>query len=307
MKVQAFYTTGNRDIVEWIYDKPEPAQGQVEVKTLMTGICSSDAAMYEGKFQLLPKEIQGHEGLGVVTKITRGAKDASGKHIDVGDIVATRGEPAFADFYNAKASDSIIVPDAKPKYLLEPVACAMNIFEKYLIAYGRGDILILGSGWLSMVIVTLLRDMERNEKITVVGHANRDFWPTMNATLVPTADFLQKDYAPWENVIDLSDRPELFRPNTWAENAVVIVGAEKQSPISTNFGDILWKNVEMYFPSPRDENFGKRMEDAKTEVESGLIDVSSMWTHEFRRGRVEDAFNTACSRPEGFKRAYLVW
>ena len=38
MKVKLLYTTGNNDILETTWDKPEPEKDEIEVKALMTGI-----------------------------------------------------------------------------------------------------------------------------------------------------------------------------------------------------------------------------------------------------------------------------
>ena len=49
MKTRMFYTTGNQDIVETTWDKPEPNDDQIEVKSVYTGVCRSDIDMYVGK------------------------------------------------------------------------------------------------------------------------------------------------------------------------------------------------------------------------------------------------------------------
>ena len=57
--------------------------------------------------------MQGHEGLGEVVKVGNEVTDAR-----VGDIVATRGEsPAYADYYNAKSTEYVVVSEADPNTL----------------------------------------------------------------------------------------------------------------------------------------------------------------------------------------------
>ena len=108
MKVKLLYTTGDNNLIEEIWDKPEPAKDEIEVKTALTGICSSDVAMYKGEFTILPKDIQGHESLGIVSKV--GSIVEANIGLKEGDIVATRGEPGFADYYNAKQGTFVKVP-----------------------------------------------------------------------------------------------------------------------------------------------------------------------------------------------------
>ena len=95
MKVSVLQTTGEGHFKEVEWDKPEPNSNEVEVKSILTGVCRSDIDMMNGDFGPLPIYMQGHEGLGKVTKV-----GASVMNVKVGDIVATRGEPAYADYYN---------------------------------------------------------------------------------------------------------------------------------------------------------------------------------------------------------------
>ena len=102
MDVRVLQTRGQGHFEEVIWDKPEPDYWELEVKAVMTGVCRSDIDMMNGDFGPLPLEMQGHEGLGIVTKVGEGITDFA-----VGDYVATRGEPAYADYYNATDSDCI--------------------------------------------------------------------------------------------------------------------------------------------------------------------------------------------------------
>ena len=62
-------TTGQGHFEEVVFDKPEPTSEQIEVRAIMTGVCRSDIDMMQGNFGPLPLEMQGHEGLGQVTKV----------------------------------------------------------------------------------------------------------------------------------------------------------------------------------------------------------------------------------------------
>ena len=62
-------TTSQGYFEEVEYIKPEPGDYEIEVKALMTGVCRSDIDMMQGNFGPLPLHMQGHEGLGVVTKV----------------------------------------------------------------------------------------------------------------------------------------------------------------------------------------------------------------------------------------------
>jgi len=147
MKVRLLHTTGNGKFDEIVWDKPTPSENEIEVKAVLTGICRSDIDMMEGNFGPLPLSMQGHEGLGQVTKV---GSNLTG--VKIGDYVATRGEPAYADFYNVRENEYVVVPYADPKYILEPVACGINVvvqpYDQIILRSGNHKrCLILGSGF----------------------------------------------------------------------------------------------------------------------------------------------------------------
>jgi D-arabinose 1-dehydrogenase-like Zn-dependent alcohol dehydrogenase len=144
-------TTGQGEFVESEYACPELGANEIEVKSIMTGVCRSDIDMMQGNFGPLPLNMQGHEGLGKVTKVGTAIFD-----VRVGDLVATRGEPAYADQYTVRQYEYVNIPEAHPRYIIEPVACGVNIVSQALseLRWRQGansKLLILGSGFLAWV------------------------------------------------------------------------------------------------------------------------------------------------------------
>lgn len=304
MKTRMFYTTGRQDICEMEWDKPEPKDDEIEVKNIITGVCRSDIDMYTGAFSLPSKFMQGHEGLGQVTKI---GKRVRGK-IAEGDFVATRGEPSFADYYNAEPDTYVVVPEASPKYILEPVACALNVFNA---AWGsvtkESNILILGSGFLAQIVYEAIRYHGLENEITIVGNANVDYWGDKGMY----GDFgaLSHYGHRFDVIIDLSEKPAYFS-NTDHINpeATIIMAAEKHPDLVLPMADLLWKAVTMIFPSPRNAMFIHAMESARKMVEEEIIDTSSMWTQEYDRNtELQQAFEDGLNRPAGYSRGYIRW
>ena len=125
MRVKLLCTDGKGTFSEIAWDKPAINNNEIEVKAVMTGVCRSDIDMMNGEFGPLPIHMHGHEGLGIVTRVGMGVANTS-----VGDIVATRGEPAYADYYNVRIEEFVVVPEANPKYILEPVACGINLINQ---------------------------------------------------------------------------------------------------------------------------------------------------------------------------------
>lgn len=296
--MRILYTEGNGKFIEGDWDKPEPTDDEIEVKSIMTGVCRSDIDMMNGKFQTLPIHMSGHEGLGEVTKV-----GANIDGVEVGDYVATRGEPAYADSYNVRQFEFVKVPEASPKYILEPVACGVNVVMQPQdeIAKRTGDdkrCLILGSGFLAQVVYKTLTHNNFNfEEIVVVGRANKDIW----------GDVLVQEYeGTFDVVIDLSNKDDVFNKPILNSEALVVMGVEKE--ITTSFSNLLWKACTIVFPSPRTSMFYNAMHVANAMVSEGILDTDSFWTEAYNRdAEWEKAFEDGNNRPEGYSRGYIVW
>ena len=297
MKSRILYTEGKGIFSEKIWEKPEPSDNEIEVKSIITGVCRSDIDMMEGSFGPLPLHMQGHEGLGVVTKV---GSNISG--VNIGDYVATRGEPAYSDYYNTRLNEFVVVPSDDPKYILEPVACGINLINqaKDQIEKRQGTqsrMLILGSGFLAWVAYHTMRLNGYFYQVDVVGSSNKDLW----------GNILQnKTEANYDVVIDLSSKTDVFDKDILRENALVIFGSQKT--VTTDFSNLLWKACTMIFPSPRNPEFINCMHFAKHWIENGYLEVDSFWTRSYNRDTEwQKAFEDGVNRPEGYSRGYIKW
>ena len=286
-------TTGQGYFEEVEYIKPEPSEYEIEVKALMTGVCRSDIDMMQGNFGPLPLSMQGHEGLGVVTKVGSGIGATQ-----VGDIVATRGEPAYADIYNVRINEYVVVPEAHPKYILEPVACGINIVDQAAeeINKRNGKILIIGSGFLAWVAYHRL--MSRTQDIDVLGSSNQDLWGDI--LLLGTTES-------YDIVIDLSGKYALGVDINLNNNALVIDGVGKAVSREESQQQ-LWKACTTVRPSPRTNGFYQCMKDAVWMIENGYLEVDSFWTRCYNRNTEwQQAFADGVDRPNGYSRGYIKW
>lgn len=285
--VKALVTDGQGTFFESEYTIPELNEGDILVRAAMTGVCRSDVAMMQGEFQLLPTSMHGHEGLGVNTA--------------TGEYVATRGEPAYADYYVARKGTYVTVPELDPKYIAEPVACGINVILnslKDLKSRQGGKLLILGTGFLARIAHQTLANLNLDFDITVVGNNNLDYWGALLP--IPSDD-------EYNVVIDLSDTDRLMHVNV-APCALVIMAAEKAQPLQTNFSNWLWQNVTMAFPSPRADTFIQAMNLAVTWTESEKLKLDNIWTRGYNRNyEWKAAFENAVNRPKGYSRGYITW
>lgn len=296
MKVRLLHTQGQGKFEETLWDKPNITADEIEVKAVMTGVCRSDIDMMNGEFGPLPLHMQGHEGLGVVTKV--GANITT---VNVGDFVATRGEPAYADYYNAKFREFVPVPSLDPKYIIEPVACGINVVMQPLAEIKKRSgpkkkLLILGSGFLAWVAYQTIINKFLEFDVTVVGNNNLDWWQ----------DLIKQDYqGQYDVVIDLSSRLDVFQRDIVKPGALVVFGAQKT--VTTDFANLLWKAATIVFPSPRTDGFYDCMQLAVELINKGTINVEHFWTKGYNRSDWSQAFADGVARPQGYSRGYIQW
>ena len=336
MKTRMFYTTGNQDIVETTWDKPEPGDDEIEVKSIYTGVCRSDIDMYVGKFTLPSIYMQGHEGLGEVTKVGKNIFD-----IEVGNFVATRGEPAFSDYYNAHR-DSVVslgylYPEERPPkvdYIIEPVACGVNLvaeslglkrFEPTEIDFSFSaiggaksttdkksepkSILILGTGFLARVVHATLIENHKNLDITVIGRANQNFWIGSSVKYLTHINEL-KDEERFDVIYDISEKAQYVAPSVHhlKDAGTLVVAAEKKPNVAYPTSELLWKSAKVIYPSPRSERFFEVMCEAVSMIDCHTVDVSDLWTKAYdRETEVKQAFEDGLNRKEGYSRGYIKW
>jgi D-arabinose 1-dehydrogenase-like Zn-dependent alcohol dehydrogenase len=291
-------TAGQGHFEEVVYEKPEPSAFEIEVRAIMTGVCRSDIDMMQGNFGPLPLSMQGHEGLGEITKV-----GANILGVEVGDIVATRGEPAYADYYNVRYDEFVRVPEADPKYILEPVACGINLINqsKELIEKKQGvdsKMLILGSGFLAWVAYHTMRLNGFIYQIDVLGSNNLELWG--DRLLLGTSES-------YDVVVDVSGKYLLGSDINLNNNALVIDAVGKTID-KQEAETLLWKACTTVRPSPRNPQFINCMHFAKHWIENGYLEVDSFWTRCYNRNTEwQQAFADGVDRPNGYSRGYIKW
>lgn len=291
-------TSGTGDFIETTWTCPPCEPDGIIVESKMTGVCRSDIDMMQGSFGILPINMQGHEGVGRVVEVGADIKD-----VKVGDYVATRGEPAYADRYPVRHREYVRVPsDSHPRYILEPVACGINVVLQPIreIAERAGTnrrLLILGSGFLAWVAYNTILLNHLNFDITVVGNSNHDVWGKK----------LQRDHSgKFDVVIDLSSKQDVFTHDMLNNEALIVFGSQKT--VTTDFGSLLWKACTIVFPSPRTDKFYNCMQLAEQWVRMDDINVDKFWTQAYNRNTSwQQAFVDGVNRPAGYSRGYICW
>jgi threonine dehydrogenase-like Zn-dependent dehydrogenase len=297
MKVRLLATTGQGSFEELQWDKPAITDDEIEVRAVMTGVCRSDIDMMQGNFGPLPLHMQGHEGLGIVVEVGKNVTD-----VVPGDYVATRGEPAYADYYNVRQGEYVQVPEAHPKYIIEPVACGLNVVDQAIreIIERQGAnkrLLINGSGFLAWVAYHRLKSLGLRFQIDVLGSSNLELWG--DKLLLGTTDT-------YDVIIDLGGRLDYFDGASLNDNALIVLASQRK--VTTDFGPLLWKACNIIFPSPRTPGFHQCMKDAVWMIQNKYLNIDKFWTTSYNRNTEwHKAFEDGVNRPEGYSRGYIKW
>lgn len=295
--VRQLFTDGTGEFFEKDYLVPMLLRDEIRVRSVMTGICRSDVDMMTGDFTLLPTNMHGHEGLGQVIAVGNDIDDCVS-----GDYVATRGEPAYADIYNCAKGTYCVVPEAKPEYIIEPVACAVNmemVCHDELKQRDYGKMLIIGTGFLAKVFhQTVLQSSDYSYDISVLGKSNADYWG--NALV----NIGQDGY---DVVVDLKGS-NIIKDVKVNPNAMVILASAPHREYNFPFEDWLWNNVTIKMPSPRAETFHNAMKSATKMVSQGKINLDNVWTNSYNREtNWKQGFSDALNRPANYSRGYIKW
>lgn len=297
--VRLLATDGKGRFFETAWQKPNITADEIEVKAVLTGICRSDIDMMQGGFGPLPLSMQGHEGLGQVTAVGSNVSDVA-----VGDFVATRGEPAFADYYNVRSQEYVKVPTASTEYILEPLACGINVVMQESNLFDGKDlrVLIKGSGFLAWVAYKTLRQHNTTLQIDVVGSSNRAMW---SAEHVELRSAPQGEY---DVAVDLKEDGALLSGEHIKAAGTIILGTVKKPAVTLTFESLLWRAVRIVMPSPRHHNFYQSMVAARQFAGYNSDILQQFWTRGYDRDTEwQQAFQDGASRSQGYSRGYIKW
>ncbi len=321
MKVNLLHSYGNRDIKEYALDIPDMTDDQILIQTIYCGVCRSDIGAYMGWEHPMPLGQFGHEGLGKVVEV---GKNIYG--VKVGDIVATWSDPAYSDYYCAKQNEFVVIPEASPKYILQPTACAINIATKTLhwmqllnmyhdepvtintFRHQFDDILLLGTGFMSIVIGQFFK--YKNINVDVVGSSNKRHWEGV-AELKTLQEIIDsgKQYSA---VIDLTSKGSNFPIITklTRPEGLICYAATPYDPVTTNFFENCWNCHTIVMPSPRNSDFNEMMALTRDLIQKDIINPEPLWTNSYDRYNEIDtvlAFEDGASRTPDYVRGYLKY
>lgn len=312
MKINYLHSFGRFDLDKYQGELEPMKKDQILIKTKYCGICRNDIKSFAGEGFIMSQLRQGHENLGVVEALGIDYKGSA----KVGDFVsAFDSDPGFGEYFYTDATRSVVVPELSPKYILEPVSCAINIAIKTLTSILTGDndlyqpkILLIGSGFMSILIKEYFTYI--GVEVEVCGNSNRRIWDDLSVNLKPFRFYLDKKET-FDAIIDLSGTAKYYKEivETLSNaSAVICMASTPKEPLQLDFNTSAWKDLTYVFPSPRTHGFLDVMILCSKLIESKILNTEVLWTQYYKFDSIEECrkgFKDGWDRSPNYIKGYI--
>lgn len=163
--------------------EPFPSGGEVKLRVLLAGICSTDVHIFHGHFPVRPPRILGHELVGMVEAVgLHVSEEWLGKICGVcpawfcgACLACQQGHPelclnfqclgnthdgGFAEKTIVRVDQLVTSPDLTPQALvwLEPLACVVHTLD-FCQPIGTKSVLVIGAGTLGRLMIQTLHSI----------------------------------------------------------------------------------------------------------------------------------------------------
>ncbi|MEM9386002.1 MAG: zinc-binding dehydrogenase [Pseudomonadota bacterium] len=298
------FTLNQRDI-------PQPAAGEVLVKTIGCGVCGGDLFTYRSRDRLTQGEtLLGHEGTGTIVALGAGVTEFA-----VGETVTALGG-AYADYFVAPIDLLAKVPaEIDPIAALgEPVACCVHASERFGVREGD-RVAVVGCGFMGLICLQLARNQGAGE-ITAIDPIpyRRDMAARLGAhrTLHPD-EVVVADRATGlaQVVIEAGGVPatlELCTDLVTQHGRIIIIGYHESNEGMRNIDMKLWnfKSIDVVNGHVRrDEEKHTAMLAGLEMLRAGTLQTTPLITS-YALNEVEQAFADFGAAKEGLFKAVLV-
>lgn len=314
MKIQLLHSPKERELIKQFYTLPDLQSNQFIIKTKYCGLCRNDISAFVGETFRMPLGREGHEGAGYIIKVH---EDYKGK-FKIGDNVSTfDSDPAFGEFYYSDDSRAVLIPECSPEYILEPVACAINIIIKTLVtlsvrmAHDNAPglkILLVGSGFMSILIKEYCKYI--GVEIEVAGSSNKKHWDRLGVNLKPFRFYIDKKER-FDAVIDLSGHAEYYPQivNELTEKgAIICMGSTPKKDLILDFNTSAWKDLTYIFPSPRTNRFNEIMNLCAGLIQNKILNTEFLWSKDYNFEDIDECiqgFNDGLNRSTDYIKGYV--
>lgn len=293
---------------------PAPGPGQVRIRMLQCGVCTSDIDLWTGKApDGLPAAL-GHEPAGIVEEVGESVTTLKpGDH-----VAAWVHEGGFAE--QAVVEERFCVPvspEVPYPAVAEPLGCVVNAVELAAPALAD-DVVIVGAGYMSN-LTQLVTALKGPRSITVADVREEALARAiaLGATRVvnPVVESLEDAIGEVTGgrgadvtyeVTGVQDGLQLAGQVTRMSGKLVIVGYHQGGSRTIPLGDWNQRALRIVNAHFRElETIIGGMRAGMRLVDAGVLDPSSLVTHSYPLSRVAEAFEAATTKPDGFIKAVV--
>lgn len=315
--MRAARITGSREFSVVEAPVPSPAPNQVLFRVEGSGVCASNLGSWNGlpwtRYPLSPDE-SGHEAWGVVEEIGSAVKGVS-----PGDRISAVSYNAYADFDVAEESSVVVLPAqlAGKPFPGEPLACALNIFERSRIEAGH-TVVIIGIGFLGAVLTRLASLAGAR----VIAISKRPFSMELAREMGAAHVLELSDHQQiidqvreltsgrfCERVIEATGKQwplDLAGELVGTRGTLVIAGYHQDGARQVNMQLWNWKGIDVINAHERaPERYVRGMRAAVAAVTEARIDPFPLFSHRYSLENLGAALNATAERPDGFIKALV--
>ena len=162
--------------------EPQPAQGQVRIRTAACGICATDLEMIGGWDRTGYPSTPGHEWSGYVDAVGAGGDESLlDRPVVAENVLSDGGEVgfehpgAYGQYLLTEAANVHVLPVGYPMpqaTLIEPLAVSVRAMRR-LDPRGGADALVIGDGPMGLFMVALLRRAGAGRVVCMGGRPSR--------------------------------------------------------------------------------------------------------------------------------------
>lgn len=296
---------------------PEPKAGEVRIRLEGCGLCASNIPLWEGrKWFSYPVEpgSPGHEGWGTIDAVGEGVEN-----LEPGERVAALSYHAYAEYDITDKAHVVKLPEnltGRP-FPGEPLGCAVNIFKRSGIEDGM-TVAVIGTGFLGSLLVQLAK----NAGAGVIALSRR------SSSLKMAERFGADEVLKLKSNEDTVERVNAFTNGELCDCVIEATGKQKPLDLATRLTAVRgrlviagyhqgedrkvdmqlwnWRGIDVINAHERDPlKYIEGMKQAVKEVENGRMNPFPLFTHEFPKEEIQQAFKTHQQKPEGFTKALI--
>ncbi len=296
---------------------PEPKSNEVRIRIEGCGLCASNIPLWEGRTWFsYPAEpgSPGHEGWGTIDAIGNKVEN-----LEPGERVTALSYLAYAEYDIAKEAHVVKLPEmlnGQP-FPGEPLGCAVNISRRCRIEDGM-TVAVIGTGFLGSLLVQLAKNAgakvialsRRSSSLKMAERFGADEVLKLDATedTVKRVEVFTNgelcdcviEATGKQDPLDLAARLTAFR------GRLVIAGYHQGENRKVDMQLWNWRGIDVINAHERNPlKYIDGMKQAVKEVENGSLNPFPLFTHEYPKEEIQQAFKTQQQKPEGFTKALI--